>query len=266
MSFAAPAWGWLALALLLFAVWRARDRRAWLDVVAALLLIVTLARPQRNSTTLPREIPPPCVAVVDLSRSMLARDVAPNRFAAAVARLTERIGAEPGRRFGVVAFAGDAWRVAPPTADSEALRELLAELDPQRVDRPGSDPAAGIALALELIADARGSELFVLSDGEWDGGEVEPLLERARAAGVRVTASAVGTPTAAPIPADAMAGEQEREAELTTARPERVAALGEASVAPPAAPPPPLFGLVTWCALAAFVAALVSHWLGGREP
>lgn len=264
MSFALPVWAAAAAAVVALAAWRARDRRAWCEALSIALLLLALSGPRLQPAATPHERPLPCVVVLDASRSMLARDVAPDRFGAACARIAARVRGEAGRRFGLVAFAGSAWTVAPPTADGDALLALLAELDPRRVARPGSAAHGGVATALDRLEAEGGGELWLLTDGEWDGEALDPLAQRARAAGITFVAEAVGTaePTAIDD-GDAPSAVSE----TTTAQPERVAAL--ASPPADASPPPrgaPPFGPVTGCALAAFLCALLSHRFGGREP
>lgn len=262
MSFALPAWAALAAAVVALAAWRAREGRSWCEALSIALLLVALARPRLPPASTPDERPPPCVIVLDASRSMLARDVAPDRFGAACARIAARVRGEAGRRFGLVAFAGTAWTVAPPTADGEALLALLAELDPRRVARPGSEAHDGVAVALERLESEGGGELWLLTDGEWEGDALEPLAQRAQAGGIAFVAEPFGTAAPAVLEDDAAV-----ESEMTTAQPERVAALARPpAAATPAAQHAPPFGPVTVCALAAFVCALLSHRLGGREP
>jgi Ca-activated chloride channel family protein len=199
------------------------------ELGACALLGAALAAPQVETGASRRE-PPPAIFVVDASRSMLAEDVAPDRFAAASAALLAKARAEPGRRFGLVVFAGDAKEVAPPTADFEALASLLAEQHPRRRADPGSDVGRGLAKAVARLATiGRGGEIVVLTDGEWDGEE-STLVEattRARELGVVVSGECVGRPEPARIVLRGELGEVDDSAAptTTTAAPERVARL-----------------------------------------
>jgi Ca-activated chloride channel family protein len=179
---------------------------------------------------------------------MLAEDVAPNRFGAATARLLERARAEPGRRFGIVVFAGDAKEICPPTADVEALAALLSEVHPRRRDDPGSDVSLGIARALSRFDAASGGEIMVLSDGEWDGesSAVAQAASRARELGVRITGECFGGTA-----------------------PERVAELASAGAAVATIAPAPDAGALAarrirgWIATGLLVLA-AAHGLSGR--
>lgn len=261
MSFATPAWLLLALPLLAWAAWRWREARVACDALGLLCLAVALSGPRFERAAPRGTRVAACRIVLDVSRSMLAEDVAPNRLAQAIAAIAARLEREEGRAFGVIAFAGEAWTVAPPTADHAALRELLADLAPERVMVAGSDLAAGLALLQQSLQPDE--ELWLLGDGEWEGGDPAPLLAQARAAGHRIEATAFGGAVAVALPPD---GEPDPAAtvEWTQAQPQRVAALA-AEARPRGAPPPTdKERWVTGCALLAFLLALLSHRLGGR--
>ena len=146
------------------------------------------------------------VVATDISKSMLAPDVEPNRLERA--RLfTRRLLRElPGDRFGMVVFAGRAYILSPLTSDHSALELYLDALDPEMVSQGGSSLAAAIAQATDLV---RGSEttggeraVVLLSDGEAleqvDG--VEAAADRAARAGVRFITVGVGTTDGDRIP------------------------------------------------------------------
>jgi Ca-activated chloride channel family protein len=158
------------------------------------------------------------VIVLDLSRSMLARDVLPNRAAraqAAVGDLLNYVQKRGRHRIGLVAFAANALALCPLTHDYDHVRAVLAELDPAqpppalwRSEEPivsGTRIGAGIKAALGLFDDAgRGFEdIILLSDGDDPAGDDEwqQGVAAARAARVPIHAIGLGDPDrAAPIP------------------------------------------------------------------
>lgn len=267
MSCGAPAWLGLVLVVVAVAAWRVRSWRGWLEATAAIALLLALAEPQFGPAASSGTAPPPLVIVLDASRSMLAADPAPSRFASARAAVAARCAAEPGRRIGVVAFAASAWIVAPATADHEALLALLAEVDPARVVAQGSDVAAGLVAAVELLP-AAGGDLWLLTDGEWDGSEPEPVVAGLQGGSIRLETRAFGTGTAValddPVADPATVAPS---AGATTARPDRVAALAPAvaAVAAPRSERRP-FGGVTALLLVALLCLAAAHALGGAEP
>jgi len=171
---------------------------AWLFILA--LIVVALARPRWGQ--LRWEVPEPgrdVVLMIDLSLSMAAEDVAPNRLAGAVeaARsLLDRLGREPGDRVGVVAFAGRGAIRCPLTANLGAVSNVLEALRPGTIQPGGTDLGAGLDEALELLDDASapegGRSIVVLSDGEDHPGRWASRLERLRSQGVVVHTIAIG--------------------------------------------------------------------------
>jgi Ca-activated chloride channel family protein len=144
------------------------------------------------------------VVLLDVSRSMLARDVAPSRLARA-RRVADHLLADltEADRAALAAYSGRGVLLTPLTPDKEALRALLPALDPSLMEPGGSRLGAGVEAALGAFqaSDTRPRVLLVLGDGE-DPGRAPTLgLEAAREALVRVVSVAFGTAAGAPVPA-----------------------------------------------------------------
>jgi Ca-activated chloride channel family protein len=125
---------------------------------------VATERPERAGIDL--------VLCLDVSRSMRARDVAPDRATRAreeIAALAERA---TGDRLALVAFAGDARVVVPPTRDARSVARMAEVAAADEGGKPGSDVGAAIDAAAALLADAPpgGAAILVLTDGEDLGG------------------------------------------------------------------------------------------------
>ncbi|MDX1419587.1 MAG: VWA domain-containing protein [Rubricoccaceae bacterium] len=187
---------------------RLRRWRAALLVAAFALLVVALAGP-RYGTTL-REAQQESLDLLfalDVSASMLAEDVAPNRLERArlaIARLAET---REGDRLGLVVFAGDAFLQCPLTSDRSAFRLFLDAADPSLVATAGTDFADALATARQAFAAGetdqgppRPRALVVVSDGEDHEGGLEVAAERLRRDGVALMAVGVGTERGGPIP------------------------------------------------------------------
>ena len=151
----------------------------------------------------------PLVVALEVSDSMRANDVLPSRLDRARFKILDLIGARTGGRTAIVAYSGSAHIVVPPSSDVAVLKPLLESLDPAVMPVPGSNPAAALPLALELLgAEAdRGSVLFV-NDG-FSPADVEPLAEFSRKPGSPgLAALVVGTdaggvalmPDGSPVP------------------------------------------------------------------
>jgi Ca-activated chloride channel homolog len=146
------------------------------------------------------------VIAADISRSMLAEDIEPNRLERARLFSRRLLREMPGDRFGLVVFAGRAYVLSPLTVDQSALDLYIDALDPGMVSQGGSSLAAALAQATDLV---RGSQpeagdriVILLSDGEAleDMEGVRSAAERAARAGVRVMTVGFGTPRGSTIP------------------------------------------------------------------
>ena len=135
------------------------------------------------------------IIAVDASRSMLVRDVAPDRLNAAKTAVYELLERFPNDRIGLLAFAGSASLQAPLTVDHNALRETLDQLYETNVPSGGSNLADAINLATRTFKETGQSThgLIVISDGELHEGELEDASFDARQAGVFVVSIGMGT-------------------------------------------------------------------------
>ena len=188
---------------------RGQLTRSVLVLVAVVLLVTALARPQFGDRveTVRRE-GQDLVVALDLSASMEAEDVAPNRLAAArlaVGRLIERLD---GDRIGLVAFAGEAFVQSPLTLDYAAATMFLNAMEPGLVPVPGTDLGQAIELALDGFGAAgeRIRRLVVITDGEDHEGALDAAVDRAVDEGVQVYTVGMGSTEGVPIPSFDEAG------------------------------------------------------------
>lgn len=116
---------------------------------------------------------------LDVSRSMLARDVGPDRLARAKAEVEALMAVLGEDRIGLVLVAGEARRAAPLTRDFASFRAILQLADPQSVRQGGTDLAAALELAATLLQDAKkgGRHVLLLTDGEDRAGRAAELAE-----------------------------------------------------------------------------------------
>jgi hypothetical protein len=131
---------------------------------------------------------PDVVLCLDVSRSMRARDLEPDRLGTAQREIVALTQQAFGARLGLVVFAGTAQLAVPLTADLESVAVLAVAMDPSSVARGGSDLGAAIdtaSAALERSHAVAGS-MVVLTDGEDFSGAARAAAERARARGVIV--------------------------------------------------------------------------------
>jgi Ca-activated chloride channel family protein len=179
--------------------------RLSLSVLGLALMVLALSRPQCGSRTeLTRRMGLDLVIALDVSRSMLARDVGPDRLSRARLELSKLLDGLGGDRVGLVLFAGRAFPACPLTSDLEALRVFLREAGPSSVPEQGTDLAAALQAAREVLDaeqhGARSRVVLLVSDGEDQGvGSADAAAVMADA-GIRVYALAVGGREGAPIP------------------------------------------------------------------
>jgi Ca-activated chloride channel family protein len=153
------------------------------------LLVVALAGPQWGQEF--QEVHRRGVDVMiamDVSTSMLAEDVKPNRLTQAKRELSLLINRLEGDRVGLVAFAGTAFLQCPLTLDYGAARSLLDLLRPDLIPKPGTSLTAAIDTALAAFpsTSARHQALVLLTDGEDHSKQLDAAVDRAAAAGLRI--------------------------------------------------------------------------------
>lgn len=181
------------------------DRTALL-VGAALALGVAAAGPRWGLESVEEETASADVVLaLDVSKSMLARDVAPSRLERERV-LAQRVLRElAGDRIGMVAFAGRAYVLAPMTVDHSALQLYLDALDPEIVSQGGSSLASAVRQATDMALgrdDERRGTVLLVTDGEAleDEAAVLEAAERAAEVGITIHAAGVGTTEGSPIP------------------------------------------------------------------
>jgi Ca-activated chloride channel family protein len=140
------------------------------------------------------------VLVLDLSLSMLAEDLKPNRLTQAHFKLTDMLDATLEGQTGLVSYAGDAFVVSPLTSDTNTIRNMLPALRPDVIPVSGSRPDRALELAAELLKRsgmARGEILLIADSGSQAATSVAGKLAKQ---GVFTSVLAVGTVQGAPIP------------------------------------------------------------------
>ena len=182
----------------------ARQRtKALLAVCGVALLVVTLARLQFGThlELLKREGIDIMVAL-DVSNSMAARDMQPNRLEKAKQEIRGILQRLQGDRIGLIAFAGEAFVQCPLTLDYTAAEFLLQAMDFSSVSIQGTSLTAAIEKAAGAFSqqEKKHKVLLLLTDGEdHEGGRIE-AAEVARKEGVKIYCVGIGNPAGEPIP------------------------------------------------------------------
>ena len=149
------------------------------------------------------------VVCLDVSRSMLARDLQPSRLLAARAEIAALAARARGDRIGLVVFAGEARLLVPPTTDMDSLVRMLDLAEPLAVRRPGTDLGQAIDCALLALAGTAGEHaaILLLTDGEDHAGTGLRAAAACRERGIPVHCVGFGTPLGAKIPVPGAQGE-----------------------------------------------------------
>jgi Ca-activated chloride channel family protein len=242
IRFLQPAWFWALSLLPLVVLWRgrrgpvaaveysdvslARDlaRRTrsriggivWLlPIIAAALMIVGLARPQRTQTqTTVTANGIDIVLALDISGSMQALDfkvgnTRVNRIAVVKSVVSKFIDERPNDRIGLIAFAGAPYIVSPLTLDHDWLQQNLERIN-VGIGDDGTAIGSAIAAAVNQLrtTTTQSRVIILLTDGVNNTGKIPPLAaaEAARALGVKVYTIGVGVRGKAPIPVRDEAG------------------------------------------------------------
>lgn len=139
---------------------------------------------------------------VDVSKSMLAQDVSPNRLERARRKIADLLHLLQGDRVGLIGFAGRAFVMTPLTLDYSAIHLFVDSLDPSLIPIPGTAVAEAIQLAIDSMTkgDGRGKALLLMSDGEDLAGDVLTLARQAGEKNIHIYTLGIGTPEGAPIP------------------------------------------------------------------
>ncbi len=180
-----------------------RMLRAALWLAALALILFALARPQWGSrvTTIERQ-GLQVIFALDVSPSMLAEDVKPNRLERAKLETADMMGRLAGDEVGLVLFAGTAFLQLPITFDYGNARAYLDGAAPGAVSRRGTAIAEAIDAAIAGFDDKRPSQkvIVLMTDGESHEGNVAAAAQRAAEQGVVIYAIGLGSTDGEPVP------------------------------------------------------------------
>jgi Ca-activated chloride channel family protein len=182
---------------------RGLSKPRWRFCLGLAAAIIALARPQWGRIEEPifdqsREI----LLALDLSRSMTAPDVKPNRLDRAKLLITSLLERLEGERVGLVVFAGTSFLQSPLSADYEILRDFLPALNPDFLPQGGSNYRALLETSLEAFgtSDTADRYLIILSDGEATDDNWRPLADELKKKSIRAIGLGIGTLEGAMIP------------------------------------------------------------------
>lgn len=175
----------------------------WLLEAALSLLIVTLARPQfgtRIDTTKREGIE--TIIALDISNSMLAEDVKPNRLESSKMLISKLVDEFKDDKIGLLIFAGEAFTQLPITSDYVSAKMFLDGINPSLIQLQGTDIGGAIELATHSFTQQKevGKAIIVITDGEDNEAGAIEAARKAAKQGYRVYMLGVGLPQGAPVP------------------------------------------------------------------
>lgn len=176
-----------------------------MQMVVLTLLVVVLARPQFGTKA--EEVKRQGIEVVialDISNSMMATDVAPNRLAKSKQILSQLIDNMSNDKVGLVVFAGDAFTQLPITADYVSAKMFLSTISPKLIARQGTAIGSAIDLAIKSFnpKSQASKAIILITDGENHEDNAVEAARLAQKEGIVVHVVGMGRPEGAPIPVD----------------------------------------------------------------
>jgi Ca-activated chloride channel family protein len=181
-------------------------KRRWktaLWFVALIALVIALARPLWGIQVMVRaQEGVEVMVVLDVSASMLAEDIKPNRLARAKLTIEELMDRLGGNEVGLVIFSGAAFVQFPLTADFYTARSFLDGAGSGSISRPGTALGDAIRVAVDGFSEERATSrvILLLTDGEGHEGDPVAAAQQTAAEGVVIHAIGFGSPDGEPIP------------------------------------------------------------------
>ncbi|MBO9199119.1 MULTISPECIES: vWA domain-containing protein [Niastella] len=186
--------------------WKSTFRHApfVIRLLALCCIIMAMARPQtRNDEELKNGQGIDIVLCLDVSGSMLAQDFLPDRLEASKQMAANFVDMRPTDRIGVVIFSGESFTLVPLTTDKAVLKTQIYNIQRGLLE-DGTAIGDGLGVSVDRLKNVKTKSkvVILLTDGEDQGGRIDPLAgkELAKAYGVRVYTIGVGSEGYAPVP------------------------------------------------------------------
>jgi len=184
--------------------------KAALSIIAYAFLVIGLANPQIGTRM--EEVKQEGIDLfiaLDVSKSMLAEDIKPNRLEKAKYEIRNLVGRLVGDRIGLIVFSGEAYTQFPLTIDYSAANLLLDVVDVESVPNPGTAIGSAIEQAMKSFnfEDPSSKVLIIITDGENNSGGAIEQTKEAQEKGVRIYTVGLGSPGGAPIPIYSTSGQ-----------------------------------------------------------
>ena len=175
----------------------------WLLLSALALMVFVLARPRygtKKETIVSKGVE--VIVALDISNSMMAEDISPNRLDKAKRLISRMIAQTKGNKFSLIVFAGDAFVQLPITTDHVSAKMFLNQVTPALIKRQGTNVGDAINLACKSFSDNEkiGKAIILITDGENHEGGAEEAARLAAEQGIKVYVMGIGTAKGGRIP------------------------------------------------------------------
>ncbi len=180
--------------------------KVFLLTLTCIFLILSLAKPQWGTKLEQvKRKGLDVMFIMDLSKSMLAQDIAPSRIERAKMEILLFLDNLKGDRVGICGFAGQALMICPLTLDYSAVKLFLDMLNTEYIPYPGTKIGDAInmarkSLTVETLGNQRHAVCILITDGEDLGSDWQAAAQEAKSAGIRIYTLGMGMPEGEPIP------------------------------------------------------------------
>jgi Ca-activated chloride channel homolog len=160
-------------------------------------IIIALARPQLSVQTQNKiSEGVDIILAIDISQSMLNRDISPNRIEASKKMAKDFVKGRYQDRIGIVLFSGEAYSLSPLTTDYETLNEYISQINPKMISADGTAIGSALAVSINRLQEANSQQkiIILISDGDNTAGNLDPLTaaQLAKAYNVKLYTILVG--------------------------------------------------------------------------
>ncbi|HCC71306.1 MAG TPA: hypothetical protein DEQ09_09180 [Bacteroidales bacterium] len=180
-----------------------RNLKFFFQLLAFILMIIVLARPQFGSKL--EEVKREGVEVIialDVSNSMLAEDIQPNRLERAKQAISSLVERLQDDKIGLIVFAGDAYTQIPVTTDYVSAKMFLSSISPGIVPKQGTSLSSAINLGMSSFSPAvdESKALIIITDGENHEDDPVPMAEQAAEKDIVIHTIGIGSSSGVPVP------------------------------------------------------------------
>ncbi len=200
---------------------RRQNTKAFFSILAVFFMILALTQPRWGYEW--KELTQEGVDIIvalDVSTSMLAEDIKPNRLSRAKRKISDLLDMLEGDRIGLVAFAGTAFIQCPLTLDYTALKLFLDATDTDLISAKGTALAEAMRKSISAFrtGDDRSRTIILITDGENHEGTPLKVADSAARQGIKIFTIGIGGDSGAPIPDTAGDFKKDAEGEIVLTR------------------------------------------------